>query len=597
MSGSNRFVRWVRTINHRRLNRRQSRLSSQGYDALLKHERSEVLRMDASWRQRSQTLAARAPSITLLWLPEADDRRKTADLALALQRQCLRCWDLLTDRPAGRVALPAQVRCLPPQADTTLNARYNRLLAQASGDYVLLLRSGDRLAEPHALLMWAEAALAFEQPPVLYADEDVIDDGDRRQQPMFKCDWNQELQRSAHSLGRAYLVRTQLARVAGGLAEALDIDAAEQLLVLRVADLQPDKAPLHVPHVLLHRQRGAGAAPPVPAPGRPAQAQALEKLLQARGERVQVTPSPRAGLHCRYAVPQPAPLVSLIVPTRNGLTLLRQCVDSVLLRTEYPNYELLIVDNGSDDADTLAYLQAVQADARVRVRRDPRPFNYSALNNHAVPDCRGSVIGLLNNDTEVISPGWLDELVGLACRPDVGAAGARLWYGNGTLQHAGVLLGLGGCAGHAHLGLGPDEPGYLGRAWLQQEFSAVTAACLVMRRGIFEAVGGLDEQQLPVDLSDIDLCLKLRRAGLKVIWTPFAELFHHESATRGKATLPEQLARLARERAAFCERWGTQLLNDPAHHPALSLRHDPFAVAEKPRVSLLHPWHPALAKP
>jgi GT2 family glycosyltransferase len=283
--------------------------------------------------------------------------------------------------------------------------------------------------------------------------------------------------------------------------------------------------------------------------------------------------------------------VSLIIPTRNGLQLLRQCVQSVVDKTHYARYEIVIVDNGSDDPATLEYLQGLRTDPRIRVHRDDRPFNFSALNNAAARTCRGELLGLINNDIEVISGDWLREMVGLALRRDVGAVGARLWFADGTLQHAGVVLGIGGVAGHVHRQLPRTQPGYQGRARLTQEFSAVTAACMVLRREVFDSLGGLDETNLAVDYNDIDFCLRIRRAGYRVIWTPHAELYHHESATRGRAQSEAAQRRYQAEVAFMRKNWGSLLEYDPAYNPNLTLRHSDFSIgASPPRVGLEEPW-------
>jgi len=267
-------------------------------------------------------------------------------------------------------------------------------------------------------------------------------------------------------------------------------------------------------------------------------------------------------------------------------------VHSIIERTTYTPYEIIIVDNGSDEPDTLRYLDELQSDARIRIHRDGRPFNFAALNNAAVPLCRGQVLAFVNNDVEVITPDWLEEMVGLAMRPDVGAVGARLWFSNKTLQHAGVILGIGGVAAHIHQRLSRDQPGYQGRAQLTQEFSAVTAACMLMRRGVFEQVHGFDEAAFAVDFNDIDLCLRVRAAGYRVVWTPHAELFHHESATRGANRSDEQKARHAGEFQRMRDRWSRWLDNDPAYNPNASLKNldFSFSIATEPRVSLLKPW-------
>jgi len=246
--------------------------------------------------------------------------------------------------------------------------------------------------------------------------------------------------------------------------------------------------------------------------------------------------------------------------------------------------------HGSDDAATLEYLQSLRGHPLVRVHRDERPFNFSALNNAAAGLCRGELLGLVNNDIEVIDGGWLREMAGLAQRRDVGAVGARLWFSNGTLQHAGVILGIGGVAGHVHRQLPRAAPGYQGRALLTQEFSAVTAACLLLRREVFEAVGGMDEAHLAVDYNDIDFCLRIRRSGLRVIWTPHAQLYHHESATRGTARSTAAEQRYQGEIGFMHKNWGPLLECDPAYNPNLALRGLDFALSATPRVSLETPW-------
>ena len=273
-----------------------------------------------------------------------------------------------------------------------------------------------------------------------------------------------------------------------------------------------------------------------------------------------------------------------IIPTRNGLAVLRPCLSSLLSLTRYPDFEVLVIDNGSDDQATLAYLSQLERKGRIRVLRDPSPFNYSALNNRAVEEVSGELICLLNNDIEVIDPEWLEELVVQALRPGIGAVGARLLYPNRTLQHAGVLLGVGGVANHAHLGMQADRPGYFFRAQLVQEMSAVTGACLLVRREYYQAVGGLDEINLTVAFNDVDFCLKLRELGLCNLYTPFSVLIHHESVSRGRDEQPEQAARFAKEVAWMQERWASVLKWDPAYNPNLSLASPDFRLTWPPRL-------------
>jgi GT2 family glycosyltransferase len=244
-------------------------------------------------------------------------------------------------------------------------------------------------------------------------------------------------------------------------------------------------------------------------------------------------------------------------------------LESIRNLSTYPNYEIVIIDNGSQDRDTLLFLNSLALQNRIRVIRDDSPFNYSRLNNSGVAHSPGELLCLLNSDVEVITPDWLEEMVSFAIKPDVGAVGARLWYPNGTLQHGGVIVGFGGVADHAHLRLPKGHCGYFGRAVLQQELSAVTGACLMVRRKLFEAVGGLDEQ-LAVAFNDVDFCLRLKAAGYRNIWTPFAELIHHESASRGLDDNPEKIARFRQESHFMYMRWGKTLQLDPFYNPNLS---------------------------
>lgn len=291
------------------------------------------------------------------------------------------------------------------------------------------------------------------------------------------------------------------------------------------------------------------------------------------------------GYRVRYALPTPPPLVSLIIPTRNGLKFIRQCIGSIIEKTTYPNYELLVVDNGSDDPEVLSYFDSQSSDPRIRIIRDDRPFNFSALNNSAVAIANGELIDLVNNDIEVISPDWLTEMASHALRPEAGAVGARLWYPNDTLQHGGIILGIAGWAGHAHKGFSKGSFGYFGRMALISGFSAVTAACLVVKKSVYEQVGGLNERDLKIAYSDVDFCLRLQQAGYRNIWTPYADLYHHESVTRGYEDTPEKQARFAEELNYMRQTWGKLLETDPSYSPNLTLDHEDFSYAWPPRIN------------
>ncbi|WNZ57244.1 glycosyltransferase [Microbulbifer sp. MKSA007] len=255
-------------------------------------------------------------------------------------------------------------------------------------------------------------------------------------------------------------------------------------------------------------------------------------------------------------------------------------MEAILARTCYPNFELLILDNQSRCEGTLRFLNEMKAtDSRVSVHRWDHPFNYSAINNFGVSLAKGEIIGLINNDIEPISDEWLTEMVGQVRRPEIGCVGAKLYYPNDTIQHGGVILGIGGVAGHSHKYFSRHEYGYFSRLHLVQNLSAVTAACLLIRKLVFEEVAGLDAENLAVAFNDVDLCLKVREAGYRNLWTPYAELYHHESVSRGADNTFSKRQRAQREAEYMRTRWGDLLDTDPAYNPNLTLAHEDFSLA------------------
>jgi glycosyltransferase involved in cell wall biosynthesis len=462
----------------------------------------------------------------------------------------------------------------------------NSALELSKGEWIALLDHDDLLPE-HALYWVADAINKHPEIQMIYSDEDKINEKGTRFGPYFKCDWNEDLFYSHNMFSHLGVYSAQLIHKVGGFRIGLEGSQDYDLALRCIEHIEPSQIH-HIPRVLyhwrLHAESTASSSEAKPyamiAGERAITEHLARKGINAKAELIVY------GYRVRYSLPETLPLVSLIIPTRNGLNLLKQCVESILSKTTYTNYEILIVDNGSDDIAILDYLKKVTLNSKVRVIRDDRPFNYSALNNAAVKLARGEIIGLVNNDIEVISPDWLSEMVSHALRPNIGAVGAKLLYPNDTVQHAGVLLGVTGVAAHAHKNLPRHGHGYFSRANLTQSFSAVTAACLVVRKSTYESVEGLNEVDLKIAFNDIDFCIRLCKAGFKNIWTPYAELYHHESATRGHEDSPEKRERFAKE-IAYMER-NNLSKPDPAYSLNLTLDNDDFSLAWPPRVEQLN---------
>ena len=418
-----------------------------------------------------------------------------------------------------------------------ISAASNSALELAAGEFVALLDHDDELAA-HALSAVALELNLHPDADLIYSDEDKIDEEGRRFDAYFKPDWNPELLTGQNYISHLGVYRADRLRQAGGFRVGFE-GCQDWDLALRVSEATSAAQIRHISRVLYHWRAIAGST--ARALGEKdyiadSSARAVREHCERTGQAANLQSVEGSHWRILRMAPAPAPLVSVIIPTRNQVTYLRRCVESVLQKTTYYPYEIVIVDNGSDDPETLAYLQTCATEGDARVLRYDQPFNYSAINNYAVTHAAGDYVCLLNNDVEVITPDWLDEMVGQALRPEIGAVGAMLYYPNDTIQHAGVVLGIGGVAGHIFSGLPRGTHGYFNRARLVQEMTAVTAACLLVCKSLYQEVGGLDER-LGVAFNDVDFCLKLRQAGHRNIWTPFAELYHHESASRGRRIL------------------------------------------------------------
>jgi len=462
----------------------------------------------------------------------------------------------------------SRIKVVYHEKNAHIAAASNSALALAKGDFIVLLDHDDKLPE-HALYWVAEAINRNPEARLLYSDWDSLDENGVRLPGYFKPDFNYELLLAQNCVTQLGVYSRELVCELGGFRKGYD-GSQDYDLALRVVAAIPHNQIVHIPRILYHwRQHSSSVSHSSSEKCREAGRRAVADHLQsAGGGSVEVSPEAPQFHRIKFPLPTALPLVSIIICTRDYEALLRKAVDSIHAVSTYTNYEIVIVDNGSRDPEAVAYLAFLAKRPRIRVIRDDSSFNFSRLINSGVAQSRGEVVCLLNNDIEVITPEWIEEMLSFAIKPDVGAVGARLWYPDGKLQHGGVIIGGSRIAGHFHLRLPRGNIGYFGRAVLQQELSAVTGACLMVRQGVFQEVGGLDEK-LEVDFNDIDFCLRLRAAGYRNIWTPFAELMHHESASRGYEDNPEKIAKYQQEEDFMRVRWGKTLEQDPFYSPNL----------------------------
>ena len=449
----------------------------------------------------------------------------------------------------------------------------NSALELATGAFVALMDHDDTLPR-HALYHVARAIVDKPDVDFLYSDEDKIVADGRLDGPHFKPDWNEELLLAQNYINHLAVYRTDILKRIGGLRDGFE-GSQDHDLVLRFF-LETDASRIvHIPLILYHWRayHGSGSFSD----------RAIDRAIDARrraardylarrrpGLQATVERGPHGCNRIERALPDPAPKVTIIIPTRDQRELLEACLTSIFRKTAYPDFDVIIVDNQSTDPALFALYERLKAERPVRVIAYDAPFNYSAINNLAVAEADGDVVALLNNDIEVIAPEWLGEMVAYAVQPEVGAVGAKLIYGDNTIQHAGVVLGVGGIANHAHHLYDARDAGYQARLHLPHYVSAVTGACLVVDKAKYRAVGGLDEDKFKIAFNDIDFCLKLADTGLFNVYTPYARLYHHESRSRGADVTPQKAARLEAESAIMRKKWGAWLERDPYYNPNFS---------------------------
>lgn len=492
------------------------------------------------------------------------------------------CDDGSTARHVRRVLsgyerLDDRIKVSYQERNGGISAASNVALSAASGEFVVLLDHDDQLT-PDALFEVVKLLQERPETDFVYSDEDIVDEVGKPIMPHFKPDWSPDLLTSYNYITHLAACRRQLVEDVGGFREGFE-GSQDYDLFLRLSE-KTDKIH-HIPKILYHWWRVPGSDGSKAHPHERSR-KALSDALERRG----IAGTIEDGIHRhRFNVSREIvdnPKISIIVPTKNNVALLKRCVESIEKESTYGNYEVLIVDNDSSDPDTLKYLNATSH----RVLPFREEFNYSRINNFAVSHAGGEYVLFLNDDTEVVSPGWLEAMLQHAQRPEVGAVGAKLLYPDGRVQHAGVLVGVGsswipGVATHSHLFHAAESRGYFDAVEVIRNYSAVTAACMMVRKATFDEIGGFDEENLPVLFNDVDLCLRIRQLGYLVVYTPLAELYHHESASRG------HFSQSPAEFMYMRERWGEILDNDPYYNPNLSLGSGDFdlrADGLRPRV-------------
>jgi O-antigen biosynthesis protein len=454
----------------------------------------------------------------------------------------------------------------------------NTALEIATGEYIALLDHDDRLA-PHALSEIVKLVNQHPEADFIYSDEDKIDGKNIHQDPFFKPDWCPDSMLSRMYTCHLGVYRRSLVEKIGGFRVGFE-GSQDYDLVLRLTE-KTDRI-FHLPQVLyhwrIHPQSTAADADAKPYAALAAQ-KAIQEALTRRQEPGKVVMHPNfAGVYTvRYDIPE-GKLVSIIIPTKDLAATLDTCLKSIFDQTSYPNYEVIVIDNGSVEPQTAQCLKYWQEQEPQRFRSYDYdvPFNYSQINNYAVEQAQGDYLLFLNNDTEIITPDWIEAMVEQSQRKSIGAVGSLLLYPDHTVQHAGVVMGIGGVAGHSHKNFAASVPGYRSQLVSTNNYAAVTAACLMCRREVFEQVGGF-ETELAIAFNDIDFCLKLLSHGYRNVYLPHVVLYHYESKSRGyDEDCPAKKARFLEEFSYMRQKWAEICDLDPCYNPNLSSRYEDY---------------------
>jgi GT2 family glycosyltransferase len=462
----------------------------------------------------------------------------------------------------------------------------NSALELASGDYIVLLDQDDEL-RPHSLYMVAKAISENKNLQLIYSDEDKIDETGARFDPYFKTDWNKDLFYGQNMISHLGVYKHSIIKKIEGFRQGYEGSQDYDLALRFIEHIQPDQI-CHIPHVLYHWRAIKGSTAVAVSNKNyafEAGIKALSDHFKRTGQNAIVSSNRNNSYRIKWPLPEHPPLVSIIIPTRDKVETFATCVKSILTKTEYKNYQVLILDNNSEDVSTHEYYKELQAQYKnIKLYSYEDEFNFSAIINFGVRQSEAEVVVLLNNDTEVINKDWLGEMVSQSLREEIGAVGAKLFYPNDQIQHAGVFLHEGHPGNHIYLKRTKDDPGYFNKLNLVQNYCAVTAACLVIRKEVFLKAGGLDEENLKVAYNDVDFCLKVRELGYNNLWTPFAQLYHHESLSRGSDMSEKNWLRFKKEQSYMLSKWKDLVSKDPYFNPNLDINTNTTRYAFPPDV-------------
>lgn len=520
-----------------------------------------------------KTKLSSAAKFSVIVVPGSDSQQRLKGTFLSLTEQTYAKWELLSIGREDQKLSESGMVFVEYDKNSTLAEMLNMAAEKCSGDYILFMQPGDQLA-PNALF---EIANEIEKGgcAAVYTDEDKIEaSGIRHIAPIFKPDFNLDLLRSTNYISNSMVISRRVLSDIGGFKEEYGEGC---ILDLYFRIFESNAAIGHIPKVLYHSKQTAVKEEISTSH----HIKILSDHYRRMGIDAKVSETDVKGIYRSKFKINGNPLVSVLIPNKDHIDDLDKCLNSLFDRSQYENIEIIIIENNSTEKSTFEYYDKIHREhENIRIAEYKGTFNYSAINNYGVSISNGEYLLLLNNDTEIINGDCIEEMLGHCMREEVGIVGAKLYYGDGSIQHAGVVIGLGGIAGHAFVNLKKGEAGYLNRENSTQDYSAVTAACMMTKKSVFESVGGFTEE-MQVAFNDIDFCMKVRNTGKLVVYTPYAELFHFESKSRGLDDTPEKARRFNSEVERFAKRWPEILKNgDPYYNPNLTLVKPDFSIKD-----------------